>query len=146
MPKTYNNLFAKICSFENLLSAYYKARKGKRANKNVQDFDFNWLSPKTANFPKNQRYVLAQRLDTTAIDILQSITYAKLQRDKLAILEKASLELEQLRILLRLSKDLKFINISSYEYAVRELDEIGRMLGGWIKQQKNIHFTEDGGG
>lgn len=30
---------------------------------------------------------------------------------------------------------MKLINTKSYEYAAKSLDEIGRLLGGWIKQQ-----------
>lgn len=39
--KREKNLFEKICSFENLLLAFYKARKGKRGNANVARFEFN---------------------------------------------------------------------------------------------------------
>lgn len=28
--RTYKHLFQQVCSFDNLLTAYYKARKGKR--------------------------------------------------------------------------------------------------------------------
>jgi retron-type reverse transcriptase len=39
--KTYNHLFAKICTFENLLIAAKKARKGKRLQENVGRFYAN---------------------------------------------------------------------------------------------------------
>ncbi|MBK7409855.1 MAG: RNA-dependent DNA polymerase [Saprospirales bacterium] len=39
--KREKNLFEKIASFENLLQAFYKARKGKRGNANVAWFEFN---------------------------------------------------------------------------------------------------------
>ncbi len=41
MPKTYNNLFDSICSFENLHAAYIKARKCKRYTKDVLNFSTN---------------------------------------------------------------------------------------------------------
>ncbi len=39
--KTYNHLFEKILSFDNLLSAARKAQKGKRQKANVSRFNFN---------------------------------------------------------------------------------------------------------
>lgn len=37
--KTYSNLYPELCSFENLFSAYKKARKHKTSKKYVQDFE-----------------------------------------------------------------------------------------------------------
>ena len=69
------------------------------------------------------------------MDILEGILTANRKRDKEQYLSKIDEELEKLRILIRLSKDMRFLNIQSYEYAVRQMEEIGRLLGGWIKQQ-----------
>ncbi|MFA6897717.1 MAG: reverse transcriptase/maturase family protein [Patescibacteria group bacterium] len=39
--KTYKNLYGEICSFENLYSAYLKARKGKRYRNEILEFNYN---------------------------------------------------------------------------------------------------------
>ncbi len=39
--KTYKDLFERVCSFENLTIAYYKARKGKRHGKDILKFSYN---------------------------------------------------------------------------------------------------------
>lgn len=39
--KRKGNLFDKICSFENIYSAYLKARKGKKLKKEVLLFNYN---------------------------------------------------------------------------------------------------------
>jgi RNA-directed DNA polymerase len=39
--KTYKNLYSQVLSFENLYCAYRAARKGKRENPAVSDFEFN---------------------------------------------------------------------------------------------------------
>jgi hypothetical protein len=36
--KTYKNLYPKVCNFENLHIAYFKARKGKRGKAHVAGF------------------------------------------------------------------------------------------------------------
>lgn len=41
MAKTFNNLFEKICSFDNLHLAYLKARKSKRYNNEILEFSYN---------------------------------------------------------------------------------------------------------
>lgn len=41
MAKTYNNLYDKVCSLENLSLAWRKARKGKTSRTYVQDFERN---------------------------------------------------------------------------------------------------------
>lgn len=40
--KTYNNLFAKLCSFENLEQSYELAKKRKYTSKAVQEFEKHW--------------------------------------------------------------------------------------------------------
>ena len=40
---------------------------------------------------------------------------------------------EKLCILIRLASDLRCMDVRRYEFAARALDEIGRMVGGWIK-------------
>jgi len=56
--------------------------------------------------------------------------------EKMPTLEKASVKLNFLRICIRLMKDLKAIDTKKYIIIEANLDEIGRMLGGWIKSTK----------
>ena len=44
-----------------------------------------------------------------------------------------------MRYLVRLSKDLRLMNLKAYEFASQGLDEIGRMTGGWWKSEKRRH-------
>lgn len=41
--------------------------------------------------------------------------------------------MEKLRYLIRLSKDLKAFNVKKYAYISNEINELGKMVGGWIK-------------
>jgi four helix bundle protein len=85
------------------------------------------------NFPKSQRFILGQRIENTAVNILEGIVVANSEEKKLPYLIKVSVEIEKLRIFLRLSKDLTFLSFKRYEILSVKLDEIGRMCGGWIK-------------
>jgi len=87
----------------------------------------------TKLFPKSQRFLMANRLEELTIAILEKIVQANEAQIKLDILKELSALLERLRILIRLSKDLTYIDFKKYEVLSLGTNEIGRMLGGWIK-------------
>ena len=94
-----------------------------------------WLLPKISKFPKDQRYILGNRLQNSALDMLEAFidaAPASGQR-KLIFLEEAQRRLEHVRFLLRLAYSIRMVNVKSYEYGSRVLVELGRMLGGWVR-------------
>ena len=52
------------------------------------------------------------------------------------MLGRANLRLEKLRVLLRFCHELGHLSHTRYEYAVCALNEVGKMLGGWRRQQE----------
>ncbi len=99
-------------------------------------YDFSqWLLQHTRKFPKSHRFSVAVRLENAMLEFLRQISVANRRKQKLPTLHAADEELMTLKIYLRLSHDSKFISTKSYEYAVRQTEEIGRLLGGWIKSQ-----------
>ncbi|MDO8482478.1 MAG: diversity-generating retroelement protein Avd [bacterium] len=92
-----------------------------------------WIYPAVNKFPKSQRFVLGQQIENTVLNILKGIIQANSERVKLPYLKQVSVELDKLRIIIRLSKDMKFFAIRQYEFASVKINEIGKMLGGWIK-------------
>lgn len=98
-----------------------------------------YLVPQLSKFPKDQRYLLGQRIEENALTLLDCFIEAQYGKEKQEHLKKANLILEKLRYLIRLSKDFKFISIKSYEHISRCIGEIGAMTGGWnnsIKAQR----------
>lgn len=95
-----------------------------------------WLLPVTEKFPKRIRFTLANRIENLALDMVEDLVEARYTHKKHAILRRANLRLEKLRVLLRISKEQQHLSYKSYEHAIREMNEVGRMLGGWIKQQE----------
>lgn len=87
---------------------------------------------------KQDRYTLWQRCEGLILDVLESILLASQQtkQEKLPTLQKTSLKLNLLRVFLRLCKDVKSIDNKKYAQLQEIVDEIGRMLGGWIKSVK----------
>jgi len=88
-----------------------------------------------ATFPKKDRYTLGQRVENSLLDFMESVILAsQLSKiEKLPILQKASIKLDVLKVLIRLSKDLKVLDNKKYLILESTIQEIGRMLGGWIK-------------
>lgn len=113
------------------------AEAGRELPLFVHWVDFlGWLLPTTEKFPKRVRFTFASRIDSMALDVLEDIVEARYTRPKEAILHRANLRLEKLRVLLRLCHRQRFLPTAGYEHSARRLDEAGRMLGGWVKQQK----------
>lgn len=87
---------------------------------------------------KQDRYTIWQRCENIILDILENILLASqiYKAEKLPILEKVSLKLNFLRVFFRLMKEVKTIDGKKYITLQELVDEIGRMLGGWIKSNK----------
>lgn len=56
--------------------------------------------------------------------------------EKLISLKNASVKLDLLKFFLQISWEIKSLNNKKYIKLSEKLDEIGRMLGGWIKSLK----------
>lgn len=92
------------------------------------------LLARTRKFPKSVRHTFASRIDNLGLDVVERLVEARWTRAKAGILRAASLDVEKLRILCRIAHDEGFLDHRGYEHVARNLDEAGRMLGGWIKQ------------
>lgn len=76
---------------------------------------------------------MGQRIEQGCVDFLSLVIEANEKKDRLNDLKKASVILNKLRIFVRLAKDLKFLVFQDYQILEEMIDEIGKMLGGWIK-------------
>lgn len=96
-----------------------------------------YLIPVVERMPRVHRFTLGDRIANAVYDFLELLTVARFTKDKLQMLKEANLLLERLRLLLRLAKDLKAVSIKSYGHATGMMEEVGAMLGGWIRKIKN---------
>jgi four helix bundle protein len=93
-----------------------------------------WLLPATMKFPQSQRFVLAKRVQDAAFNFYEAITAAALSTRKRQHLEQADIELQRLRLYIRLSHQLEFLSMGQYEHVSKMIVEIGKLLGGWQKK------------
>jgi hypothetical protein len=68
-----------------------------------------------------------------ALDIIEAVVEAIYAKDKSDILHNANLYMEKLRALIQISVDQKYISVNQYEYISREINDAGKMIGGWLK-------------
>lgn len=87
----------------------------------------------TGRFPRNHRFVLGERIERNLYDLLETLIQAKYTKQRQPLLEKANLGLDILRFQMRLAKDLQCLKVESYGFAAKAIDEIGKLVGGWIK-------------
>ena len=94
-----------------------------------------YVAPQLVKFPRSQKFVLADRIQNLLTDILQLLieAYFTPADVKRPILQKTNLELEKLRYLVRLAKDLHCLDLRRYEYVQEKINDIGKEVGAWIK-------------
>ncbi len=87
----------------------------------------------TSKFPRNHRFVLGERIERNLYELLETLIRAKYIRLRQGLLQEANLLLETLRFQMRLAKDLQCLRINSYGFATKAIDEIGKLVGGWLR-------------
>ena len=92
-----------------------------------------WSCHHTGKFLRNHRLVLGERIERTLYDLLETLIRVKYSKPRQELLEKANLMLEILRFRMRLAKDLQCLKVYSYGFAAKAVDEIGNLVGGWLK-------------
>lgn len=96
-----------------------------------------YLIPQISKFPRSQKYLLGDRLETICLDVLEILLEATYSRDKVSLLLKANVKLaEKARYYVRLCQDLKLMDLHRYKVLSNMINEVGGQVGGWIKQQK----------
>lgn len=101
-----------------------------------------WLYFLIQHLPKRHKTVLGRFLEESGISLLLLTINAnkKTGRRRRALQEELSDELDRLRILIRLTKDLRFMSIKQYGFAAEKLNEIGKILFGWSKSSRNTEY------
>jgi hypothetical protein len=85
--------------------------------------------------PKMERYSLWSRVEATALQMLEGFVHAGYLplEQRAQKLTGLAAEVDMLRMFIRLAVDIKVLPLKKVVPLQERLDEIGRMLGGWIK-------------
>lgn len=88
----------------------------------------------TARFPKSERHVLSQEIRLTMWRILRQIILAAKRYHKKTTLQELDADIELLRRQIRAAQTLGFLPFRQYEIWSRHLNEVGAMVGAWVKR------------
>jgi hypothetical protein len=78
-----------------------------------------WIIPKVEKFPKSYRFSIGQSLITASIELLMNLVDATYQTRNAGSLGAAVREVNRIRYLVRLAKDLRVINLDAHEFAAK---------------------------
>jgi len=102
----------------------------------TRTFDFlTWLLPVTNHFPRAHRHTFTRRLLDAAFDLREYLEEAQLRKgtvrkERLRLADEA---LARVRMYLRLAARWQWLSPGQYHHVSEMLNEIGRLLGGWLK-------------
>ncbi|MBL3527215.1 MAG: four helix bundle protein [gamma proteobacterium endosymbiont of Lamellibrachia anaximandri] len=105
----------------------------------VRVFDLlDWLMPKSEHFPRVYRHTVTQRLMDSGLDLYEALGDAQAQRgiERLAASQSADASLSRLRNYLKLIHKWQWLSHGQYQHVSEMVAEIGRLLGGWLRQAR----------
>mgnify|MGYP002543455819 FL=1 len=87
-------------------------------------------------YPKYERFVLAADIKRCMDQSMERTIEANKKYYKKTTLQELDVEIDKLRKYVRLSYRLKYIDFKKYKQWSELVNEIGRMLGGWMASVK----------
>ncbi|MBU1179337.1 four helix bundle protein [Patescibacteria group bacterium] len=98
-------------------------------------------------FPKQDQYMLGKRCEEYILNFIELVLLCVgLEKNKkLEVLKQADSKFDVLKFLLMATQELKMLDNKKYLSLEKRMQEIGRMLGGWIRslQEKRPDIHRD---
>ena len=92
--------------------------------------------PALEQMPKSQKFSLAQDMKHCMDQIMRLTIAANKKYTKRTTLQELDVEIAALKVYLRIAYDLKYLPPKKYEVWSGMMVEIGKMVGGWIRSQR----------
>jgi hypothetical protein len=86
-------------------------------------------------FPKHEKYLLANKIRELGYDIFEHVVTVNKKFHKKTTLSDMNVKHEVLRQLIYLSHSLKYIDDKKLNESQKRIDEVGRMIGSWIRRE-----------
>lgn len=90
----------------------------------------------TKNFSKEYKYTVGEKLKNEVLELLLNVYRANSQYQKKEILQKGRENIEIVRVLLRIVKDMRQINIERFTDINLKIENISKQFAGWHKSCK----------
>lgn len=97
---------------------------------------FIYVFQYTKSFSKEYKYTVGEKLKNETLSLLMHIYRANIRTDKKPLLDNARENIEVIRLLFRVLKDLQQINIKKFAEINLKIENISKQLAGWHKSCK----------
>ena len=87
-------------------------------------------------YPKSEKYLLGADTKQAGLTFYRLIVTAVKKYYKKTTLRDADVELLELKNFIRMGHSRRYMNTRRYERLSRAIEEVGRMLGGWIQSME----------
>ncbi len=98
--------------------------------------------PALEQMPKSQKFSLAQDMKHCMDKIMRLTITANKKYTKRTTLQELDVEVAALKVYLRVAYDLRYLPPKKYEVWSGQVVEIGKMVGGWIRSQREAAMPE----
>ena len=85
------------------------------------------------HFSKEYKYTVGEKLKDETIEMITNIYRANSRTDKTELLQNARENIEVIRLLFRLLKDLKQIDLKNFVTINTKIENVSKQLAGWQK-------------
>jgi hypothetical protein len=85
---------------------------------------------------REYRYTIGERVKEEVLELFLLLYRANRNRDKFGVLEKARERIETVRLLVRLTKDLKVLGTRRFALLNERIELVSKQLLGWQKSLK----------
>jgi len=89
-----------------------------------------------AKFPKSERFALSTQIKNATYDGLRKVIEcykAYDGKEKIHALHQLDVNLKMLKVMIRVSKRKKYINVKNYTAWVKKITNITNLMAGWMK-------------
>ena len=99
------------------------------------------LYERSASFSREYKFTLGEKLKNEATELLLNIYKANKSsaEEKQLHIENARQNIEVLRLMLRLCKDLKVLGIKAFVFLNIKVEELSKQLASWQKYSAGVH-------
>ncbi|WP_363176764.1 diversity-generating retroelement protein Avd [uncultured Selenomonas sp.] len=96
---------------------------------------YTQIATTNSNYPRSQRFLMCQDTQQKSWELLDLAIRCMKGYMQKSTLNSMDILIEEMRWRIRDSYELEYISLHRYTVWSKKLDEIGRMVGGWIKKK-----------
>jgi hypothetical protein len=90
----------------------------------------------SAFFSREHKYTMGEEMKKEMFDLFILLYRTNSSEEKVSVLKEAREKIEKIRIMVRISKDLKLLSVGNFALLNEKIQEISKQLCGWQKSSE----------